>query len=61
MTLLDGIFRDRKGPYVYYTKDMAPVELPSHFLRDRGVEAVSTVAQSMAECTKLVVQAAVVA
>ncbi len=42
-----------------YTKDMAPVELPSHFVRGRDVVAVSTVAQNMANCTKREVQAAV--
>ena len=40
---------------------MAPVELPSHFVLDRDIVAVSTVAQNMAKNTKREVQAAVLA
>ena len=52
---------DRKGLYVCYTNDMVSVELPSHFVRDRDVVAVSTVAQSMTRYTKRKVQTAVLA
>ena len=40
---------------------MAPVELPSHFVRGRDVVAVSTVAQNVAKYTKREDQAAVMA
>ena len=38
--------------YVCYTKDMVPLQLPSHFVRDRDVVVVSIVAQNTAKYTK---------
>ena len=46
---------------MYYTKDMAPVKLPSHFMCKRDVLGVSTLAQNMVKYIKRDVQAAVLA